>query len=358
MYKFRVFISYARGDPELAEKLSKKLEEAELEPVWDDSIQAGTQFSDEIKGFIANSHIFIPLITDKSRSSSWVHQEIGFAIALKVPVLPIVIGKQDQTDLKGLLASFQHITVDEELSDLIEKLKEIDLKRLVSPPPPRTTDMFDIAEWPEERTERLIKYSDRELQLNHFGMVRQKAAFSSFYIPYNAKSDIWEKLDGEIKRSEYYRYLLGEERRTLGEHIQQKGCRLIMYPTIEDHFGGADAACFRLKKLKEFLESMPDEKVKVVFSESARRNNLTIVGDRFVAESRIPRPQGYRHTIFKFHPPTVYQAIEQFDIEFDKIHDEEKRLGHLNNRSSRQYAIEKVEKLLEEQSSPKTSERV
>ncbi len=76
-HPFRIFISYSRVDRELAGKLVKSLKNGKLDPLWDEDIQAGTRLSEEIKGMIAHSHIFMPLLTDKSQNSPWVHQESG-----------------------------------------------------------------------------------------------------------------------------------------------------------------------------------------------------------------------------------------------------------------------------------------
>ena len=52
--KYRVFISYAHEDRELAEKLAAMLEkEKGVNPVWDCHITPGMPFTDAIKGMIA-----------------------------------------------------------------------------------------------------------------------------------------------------------------------------------------------------------------------------------------------------------------------------------------------------------------
>ena len=336
MYPFRVFISYSREDLDLAKKLVDGLRGEGLKPYWDEDIGAGAAFSEEIKGLIANSHVFMPLITDKSKNSPWVHQETGFAIALRIPVIPIILeDKKNMPDV--LIASLQAIVIEKGLDQLGEKLREANLEELVIPLPARPTALKDIAEWPEKRTELLIKYTDRELRLGNYGKIRQKAAYSSFYIP-------TDKRDGDHPRSEYYHFLLSEERRTLGQHLDHAGCKLIIDPFMKTPFSGRSAAKSRLEELISFLESMDDKSVEVVTSHSARRTNLTIVGDWFSAESRIPSAQGYRNTIFDFHAPTVLRLIRQFDEEFRTLYNEQEK--NFLDGSSRLTVIKKIKEFV------------
>ena len=55
--------------------------------------ETGERFTERIKTLISHSHVFIPLLTEVSHTRPWVHQETGFAIALRVPVLPIAVDR-------------------------------------------------------------------------------------------------------------------------------------------------------------------------------------------------------------------------------------------------------------------------
>src|SRR2546423_528056 len=95
LYPFRIFLSYARADRELVDNIVFKIgEEMGLEPLRDTQINPGMAFPDEIKQLISRAHLFMPIITENSKKSAWVHQEIGFALALHLPVLPLSIDGQ------------------------------------------------------------------------------------------------------------------------------------------------------------------------------------------------------------------------------------------------------------------------
>src|SRR5262245_24283082 len=89
MQSCRVFVSYSHEDSALAEAVVRWLESNGLTPPWDEHLIVGRGFDAQIKTFISYAHVFLPLITPSSTARGWVHQEIGYAMALRVPVLPV-----------------------------------------------------------------------------------------------------------------------------------------------------------------------------------------------------------------------------------------------------------------------------
>jgi len=317
-HPFRVFISYAHADFDLVLKVVSILENLGLQPLWDRNICPGTQFTDAIKSLIARSHVFIPLITLHSQDRPWIHQETGYAIALNIPVIPIAIGNLPSE----MIASLQAISVSPDLEDLAARLCEIDLDQLVLPGLPRPHAMIEIAEWPEKRAEMMISYAQWVIELGVYGHVRHQGSSSTFAIPDRDLDDpIWKDRDGTTPRSDYYHHLQREERRILERHARMAGCSLIIDPTATFlNARGPNVRRTRLLILRDFISSMPPDKLRVVMSPKAQQGNIVIVGDYFAAESQVPRPGGYRQTIFNSHPPTVLQKIRQFDQEFEELY--------------------------------------
>jgi len=97
--------------------------------------------------------------------------------------------------------------------------------------------------------------------------------------------------------------------------------------------------------LLDFLTSMPDEKVWVVVSEKAEGRNQTIFGDWFVADSRVPRNEGYHQTVFNWHAPSARRAAIAFDREFQEICRSQKIS---DPKQSRRKAILEIKKRLQE----------
>lgn len=317
-YPFRVFISYSHADIEIVRKMAALLEEMGLHPLWDRDIHPGTPFTDTIKELIARSHIFIPLITENSHHRPWVHQETGFATALNLPIVPIAIDKNLPSEM---IASLHAISVDADLNDLPDRLREVNLGQLVLPEPKKPHGVIEIAEWPEVRTEFLTRYAKWVIELGVYGHVRHRGILSSFSIPDKDMDDpVWKVWGKDTAQSDYLFILQREERRLLEQHTREAGCSLLIDPTTTLTVRGAEVRKSRLTTLLEFISAVPADKLHIVMSTKARQGNIVMVGDYFVAESAAPRPGGYVQTIFNTHPPTVLQKIRRFDQEFEDLY--------------------------------------
>jgi len=90
-----------------------------LTPVWDRDIAGGAEFDDGIRRRIAQAHVFMPLLTGNSCDRPWVHQEIGYACGIGVPVVPLALRALP----KGMLSGIQAIDVKDDLSDLRQQLE-------------------------------------------------------------------------------------------------------------------------------------------------------------------------------------------------------------------------------------------
>ena len=71
---------------------------------------------------------------------------------------------------------------------------------------------------------------------------------------------------------------------------------------------------------------------------------MTIVGDWFVAESKIPQKIGYRQTKINWHTPTVWRRVCAFDDEFKKL--------HRTNGKSRLEAMDEIALIIKKLSKP------
>jgi hypothetical protein len=72
-----------------------------FDPMWDEYFAFGHGFHDQIRNFVAHAHVFLPVLTATSDQRKWVHQEIGYAMTLNVPVLPVAVGTAGQEAMPG-----------------------------------------------------------------------------------------------------------------------------------------------------------------------------------------------------------------------------------------------------------------
>jgi hypothetical protein len=346
-YPYRIFVSYAHEDEEQAQRLVDYLRGLGVVPLWDADIGAGTAFTETIKEMIASAHLFMPLLSQNAQRRPWVHQEVGFAMGINIPVLPMALD-----NLPGeMLAQLQAVRLGPDLGDLRQRLTPQLLERTVRSAGRHFT-VTQVADWQETRTELMGQYAERFLEQGRYGRVRQRAPLSSFSIPNCAHTDpVWQWVGGEGERALYYRSLLRQERESLERHARVAGCSLILSPGLDLPRPATVAADgrhdrarrVRLETLKQFLETMPDDRVRVAFTDSAAEGNLTLVGDCYLAEAVIPRPGlEYRQTVFNTHPPTVLRALWRFDREMAELEAARGRTA----ASSRTAALVRIEDAL------------
>jgi len=310
----RVFVSYSREDSELVKKIVKTLEDNGLLPLWDQNFRFGSGFHEQIKKYIAYAHVFMPVLTEGSIRRGWVHQEIGYAMALNIPVLPVT---KDQTP-GGMLAQLLAVPLSEDKEKLRQQLSEEVFLRIVATAREKTHALFECAELRQDRTQMMIDYTESVLDLGYCGRVRQKGGLSSFHIPDKPVNDeVWRDRYGD--HYDQHRCLRQrKERQALEKHARKEGCMLIVDPYIDFQVYGPKAKAARIRSLMLFLKSADKDLVDIVVTRpEPREHHVTIVGNWFSAEAMSVYPKtGILQTIFTRHGPTVQNRIEAFDEEF------------------------------------------
>ena len=176
--KIRVFISYSQKDLELVEKLVEILKEEGIIVLWTRSLAPGKGYINQLKVFIEHAHIFMPVITKSSSARGWVHQEIGYAIGLHIPIYPVLLGKVKPV---GWIESIQAIKLSDDSTVLKEQLSYKVLAKLLKDKP--LPALYQQAAKVEERAYLMKSYSDKVNTMGKSGIVRQKGGLSSFHIP-------------------------------------------------------------------------------------------------------------------------------------------------------------------------------
>jgi hypothetical protein len=176
----------------LVQAIVKILEDNGLSPMWDRDFAYGQGFHDQIKNFIAHAHVFLPVLTHAANERNWVHQEIGFASALNIPVLPLAIGEMPGEMIYHLHAISVELDSDDRQSGSLkdgelERLKKLlttdAIEQLVERGFERGGALYACAEFPEARAAMIAEYCEGVRALGRFGKVRQKGALTSFHLP-------------------------------------------------------------------------------------------------------------------------------------------------------------------------------
>ncbi len=298
----------------------------------DVDLTPGVRFTEEIRQRISYAHVFISILTSNSKLRPWVHQEIGYAMGMRVPILPLALDELPQ----GMAEEIHAVKVAADLSDLPNQLRPKTLDDVVTASQKGGTATFECAEHLSERTRQLVEYSERVFAQtdNQGGRLRQRSAFSSFSLPRRSvQHSDWDAREGEdqTQRGPEVRELLLKERDVMERHARLQGCDLILdpYVSVRKPNRGAASICLkheaeptvvRLRTLQQFLESMPDDKVRVALQKGKIEGSSIIIGDWFVAEAVVPHYKGgYRQTHFTRHACTVLSRVQAFDREMEDV---------------------------------------
>ena len=230
----RVFLSYAHEDYETALKIRNYLYGLGAHVLWDRSFALGSGFHEQIKTQIAYAHVFMPISPPPSSARGWVHQEIGYAMAMNVPVLPVAL-KELPDAMIGPLHAVMLRDADD-INRLGEHLKADALSLLVDQYDDPTLALHVCADWPEDRAAMFYRYASevRRLIGERHAMVLQSSALSSFHTPAETlRHQVWtDRYNLDDQKGLHYRRLQRRERLAL-----QWDARPLRRPA--DHLSGS-----------------------------------------------------------------------------------------------------------------------
>lgn len=321
MYPYRVFLSYSHADRPLVERLVRLLADAGLSPLWDDDLVAGSGFSEQIQSFIANAHVFLPVLTAASTARPWVHQEIGFATALGKPILPVTLGGSPP----GLISGVQAVCLREDLADAPARLSAESFRTLFAGLPDRPA-IYECTEDNARRALLLARYADGVWMIRRHGTIRQVISLSTFSLPDRGAADpVWRAYFPATPDDRLLFDALRWERVALERHARAAGCRLILDPVerLEDVYRrhGPGSVRARVSALLGFLRDGSAADVVVAINDDPDRpSSLTLVGDWFSSEAvSTGRARVLREAVFTRDARTVWQQVADFDSRIQEL---------------------------------------
>jgi hypothetical protein len=124
----RVFLSHSSFDSEVAMKIRRWLMDFQfIKDCWIDirELKPGMEINESIKSGIMKSRIVIVVVSNKSKNSKWVKQEINFASKKRKRLIPILLNvKPEQISPRNLpfqrLIRRKYVVIDPDLFNIYE----------------------------------------------------------------------------------------------------------------------------------------------------------------------------------------------------------------------------------------------
>jgi hypothetical protein len=335
MDKYRFFISYARKDYQSVEILVYQLESLGHNVWWDKRLEAGGRFSDEIKETIKRCHFFLAILTENSTTSPWVQQEIGYALACNVPVVPVAFGAFP--DLQGMIGEIQGIIVPTPLdvTKLRMKLKQEKWGKILLAAQQKPIAVFQCNSDAGEKS-KLISLSAQKIASDFKNAnILQRSTLTSFGLPAELENRNWEAV-GDKKKLFWFDTT---ERQALETLAKGGGCYLIIDPCYSQAGYRIDIHRAKLLTLRDFLGVNVD--IQVVISNFLNSESEIIIDDHWAAHSAAVATMATdRETISTWHAPTVRRYAEIFHREFDSLFEQQAKSR--GPQKSTEYAIDRI----------------
>jgi hypothetical protein len=123
-------------------------------------------------------------------------------------------------------------------------------------------------------------------------------------------------------------------------HAKTVDCKLLFDPTYPTDIGD-DGHRVRLRNLRDFLASS-DGSFQAMTYKRQHRDNLTILGTWWMAESLQKRGSDYEETMFTWHAATVRRFASEFDEEFETAC----RQRGVNSAETLTFAVDEINRAL------------
>ncbi len=107
----QLFVSHAPADLEMVQELFSTVKNFPFGVhIALEEVESGRSRS-RLEGRLANSDIVVAVLTESSANSQWINQEVGYALANGIPVLPLY---ESESLRAGYIADLEGVKIDRE----------------------------------------------------------------------------------------------------------------------------------------------------------------------------------------------------------------------------------------------------
>ena len=123
----RIFVSHATGDLELVQELFATVKNFPVDVHIAFEEVESRRSRKRLEGRLANSTVVVPVLTERAAGSPWINQEIGYAQAKGLPIVPLY---DDERLRSGFISDVEGVAIDrDDLSvtvfNLLSRLRSV-----------------------------------------------------------------------------------------------------------------------------------------------------------------------------------------------------------------------------------------
>lgn len=326
----RVFLSYAREDEAIAHLLGYILGQHNIECLIDRALKAGTRFDTALQEMIRTADAVLVILTEFSASSTWVNQEIGFAVACNKVIWPLAMA--ESMEPKGMLATTQWYslfdwtdparTIQNLISGLHEtgrgvqsheSLKRLGLDRVITGKIERTKFII-------ERLQQLLHEPSKQVT------VYSQAAFSTFAV---SDDPMYKEAGGH---SDEYMSMLLVEKKLFHQLVvcPTTTFKMLLWPVraYEEKY-----QAIRFKALLSWMQEVRERSnVDFLCTQYLGPNRFIVLGDFCFEGYKLHHTSGYEMNVVKYQQAKIQEAM----VEFETIYQLARKTGETKDTAIQQ----------------------
>ena len=312
-----VFISYSReNDRVVTGLLAQALSKQGFKTLLDRRLYPGANITNTICKQISEAHAVILVLSEKSISSPWVNQELGYARALDKPIIPIQIEKHIQNS--GMFIGtneldfdtdwFNHETSIQKLTnDIYRAIDEKDTPAVIIKS--KKNRAARITETFNQLNALLKKDKNKNMILRLY----KRTQTSIFSVGSSMK-------DSPTRYDPNYSDLLIKQRRSMENFIKNnQNVKVRLLLNIEERNYDQAVEKNRLKSLHEFITDVTmnkDLNKRILFhNEKHDQSNIIALENHFIFEGlKLKSTLEYLYTLhWKYPSNKFHQFFSHFD---------------------------------------------
>ncbi|WP_049927197.1 toll/interleukin-1 receptor domain-containing protein [Halopiger goleimassiliensis] len=123
----RVYVSHTPGDLELVQELFATVKNFPINVHVALEEVESRQSRARLEGRLANSTVVVPVLTERAAGSAWINQEIGYARANGLPIVPLY---ESERLRRGFISDLEGVSLDREdatvtVFNLLSRLRSV-----------------------------------------------------------------------------------------------------------------------------------------------------------------------------------------------------------------------------------------